>query len=598
MFEESVHFEEQDYGKLYDRALARRLVPYLRPYLRAILGAGVLLLLGSAVAVVSPTLVRRAIDVDIKRSDFNGLALTLSGYVILQLAMLGLGFWQNVLLQIAGQRAMAELKRKVFQHLLGLSIEYFDRNPVGRLMSRVNSDVDSLQMLFTSTTVALLGDLLMFTGMLGIMLWVNWKLALVTFSILPLIFVLSAWFQRVSRPLFLEVRKRSAEVSAFLAESVQGIRVIQSFGAEEPMSKRMDTMNERLHNERVWAEMRVIFFFNAITVLESVGLALLLWYGGGGAIRKVVSVGTLVLFISYVRQFFGPIRGLSDQVNVMQRAFASAERIFGLLDTPPKVADAADSIAWNGINKEIVFENIGFSYDDKTPVLKNVSFCVKKGERVAIVGATGAGKTTIISLLCRFYNAQQGRIMIDGVDIRRMRQSDLRRQVGLVLQDVFIFPGDIAGNVNLGIPGLDAPAVRKACQAANLSEYIEGLPKKYETELSERGQELSTGQRQLLSLARAFAYDPQILVLDEATSSVDTHTEGLIQAALERLMSGRTAVVIAHRLSTIRNADRILVIHKGELIESGTHDELIAREGAYSRLYALQDEGTEERKNG
>ncbi|MDQ7778911.1 MAG: ABC transporter ATP-binding protein [Planctomycetota bacterium] len=587
---DAVQFEEQDYGKVYDKTLARRIVPFLAPFWRYILASALLLIVSAAVAVVAPTLIRRAIDVNIPAADTAGLAFTLSAYILLQLLLLGSGYLQSVLLQITGQRAMAGLKRRLFGRMMDLSIEYFDRNPVGRLMSRVNSDVDSLQMLFTSTAVALAGDLLMFFGMMGVMLWINWKLAVVTFSILPMIFALSVWFQRVSRPIFLEVRKVAAEVSAFLAESIQGVRVIQSFGAEDSMSRRMDRLNERVCGMRKDAEMKVIFFFNAITVLESIGLGLLLWYGGGRAVQGAISIGTLVLFISYVRQFFGPIRGLSDQVNVMQRAFASAERVFSLLDLPPKVAEPATPIPWAGLENEIKFEDVSFSYDDKTPVLCDVSFTVRKGERIAIVGPTGGGKTTIISLLCRFYDPQKGRIALDGIDIRGMRQADLRSRVGLVLQDVFVFPGDMATNVSLGAAECTAGKIEDACRAANLSEYIDTLPAKHATELSERGQELSTGQRQLLSIARAFAYDPQILVLDEATSSVDPHTEALIQSALQELMAGRTSIVIAHRLSTIRNADRILVIQGGKVVESGTHEELLARNGMYGRLYELQEE--------
>jgi ATP-binding cassette subfamily B multidrug efflux pump len=581
-------FEELPKGRGMDLSLARRMLPMFRPHGGAIVACAVLLFASSLLSLAGGLLLRRAIDRDIATSDTRGLVLTLGLYLLAQLLVHVTGYVHTVWISVVGQKMMAKLKLDLFDHMMRVSLDFFDRTPVGRIMSRVESDVETLSMLFTQTVLALAGSVVLFGGMAAVMLYTEWRLTLVTFALLPLMVVIAWFFSRWSPPLFLAVRKKYADVVSFIAESVQGARSLQLSNADEFARARMDGIARTYRRTQWKAELSVIVLWNSVMAFEILALALCLWYGGGQAVRGAVTVGILVMFMTYIRQLFGPIRALSDQLNVIQRASASSRRIFDLLDAKVTVKDPEAPKPWPGFEKEIEFRDVRFSYGGEKQVLRGISFKVRKGERVALLGLTGAGKTTIASLLCRFYDPQGGAILVDGLDLREIAQADLRRKIGLILQDVFLFPGDIASNVRLGRADLPQEKIEAACTMARAHEFIAALPMGYESELSERAQNLSTGQRQLLAFARALAYDPQILVLDEATSSVDGKTEALIQEAMATLLKDRTALIIAHRMSSVLAADRILVLHQGRVVEEGTHETLLAAGGLYAKFFELQ----------
>ncbi len=483
---------------------------------------------------------------------------------------------------------MARLKMDLFDRLMGLSMDFFDKTPVGRIMSRVENDVETLSTAFAQSVLALAGNAVMFAGMAVVMVMIDARLTLVTFAMLPFMVAIAWVFSRVSAPLFLDVRRKFADVTSFISECVQGMRSLQLSDADGYARERMKAVSGEYFARQWKAEIAVICLWNSVMFFEIVGLALVLWYGGGRALDGALTIGTLVLFIGYIRQLFGPIRALSDQLNVLQRAQASARRIYRLMDTEPSVADPAEPVEWPCFARSIEFRNVSFSYDGRKKVLDGVSFEIRKGERVAVLGLTGSGKTTMASLLCRFYDPTEGAVLVDGIDVRRIRQRDLRAKTGLILQDVFLFPGDIAGNIRLGREDLSQEKVEAACSLARADEFIRALPGGYGAVLSERGANLSVGQRQLLAFARALAAGPEILILDEATSSVDGKTESLIQEALATLLAGRTSLIVAHRLTSVLNADRVMVLHQGRLVESGTHEALMAADGWYAKFFRLQ----------
>jgi ATP-binding cassette subfamily B protein len=478
-------------------------------------------------------------------------------------------------------------------------VGFFDRNPVGRLMTRVTSDVDAVNELFTSGVVTVFGDLFTLLGIMAVMLWMDWRLALTAFSVIPALFLVTNWFRRGSRRTFREVRRWVARINAYLQEHLVGMGVVQLFRREQRARAAFSEVN-RAHTE---ANLRQIFyyavFYPAVDVLAALAVSLILLYGGERVLRGGLTMGALVAFIQYSERFWRPISDLSEKFNILQSAMASSERIFTLLDTPVEVLPPARPLTTAGAQGRVAFEDVWFRYrpagdgpdgggaDDPLWVLRDIGFSVEPGRSLALVGATGAGKTSIISLLARFYDPQRGRVTIDGVDVRDLDPRALRSTVGLVLQDVHLFSGTIASNIRLG-SAISDERVREAARAVNIHRFVDALPRGYDTEVRERGATLSVGQKQLLSFARALAHDPRILVLDEATSSVDTETEGLIQQALRTLLRGRTAIVIAHRLSTVQNVDQILVMHKGRIRERGDHQELLARRGLYWRLYQLQ----------
>jgi ATP-binding cassette subfamily B protein len=583
----TVPAEDDPPARSYDRALLVRLLRYLRPYHGTTAAAFALIVVEQVLGLAGPYLTKVAIDRHVARGDASGLLGVAALYLATLVLAFGARFGEFLLLQATGQRIVLDLRREIFAHLQRLHVGFFDRNPVGRLMTRVTSDVDAVNELFTAGIVTVVGDLVALFGIMGVMLALNWRLALVTFCVIPVFFAVTDWFRRGARQSFRQTRLWVARLNAFLQESLSGMSVVQLFRREEKTRAAFAALN-RGHAE---ANMEAIFyyavFYPAIELLAAVATALILVYGGGRVLDGILTLGALVAFIQYGERFWRPISDLSEKFNVLQAAMASSERIFQLLDTPAAQARPAAPRRLFAPRGGVAFEGVSFAYRGEERVLHDVSFSVEPGRRLALVGATGAGKTSIISLLARFYDVSDGRITLDGVDIRELDPAELRAALGMVLQDVHLFRGTIASNIRLGSAISDADVVA-AARAVSVHPFIARLPRGYDTEVRERGATLSVGQKQLLSFARALAHDPRVLVLDEATSSVDTETEALIQGALRVLLRGRTAIVIAHRLSTVQDVDQILVLHRGRIRERGSHQELLARRGLYWRLYQLQ----------
>ena len=584
-------------GRGYDASLLRRLLGYLRPYRWWTLGAVLLLMSQSVLALIGPRLTQHALDVAVPHHDLGLLGLLTGLYLATLVVDFVVEYAGTLLTSYIGQRVMYDLRMQLFGHLQRLSIGYFDRNPVGRLMTRVTSDVETLNELFSSGVVTIFGDAFTLVAIMGMMLAIDVRLALVTFAVIPLVWLTARIFRRHVRQAFGDIRVRLARLNAFLQERLSGMRVVQLFGREEDTARRFGVLN-RDHLEAHLRSITVYaVFFPAVEVLTAVAMALLLWYGGLRVLDSTLTVGVLAAFIQYTRRFFQPLQDLSEKFNLLQSAMASSERIFALLDEPVTVREPEAPVALpRPVRGAVRFENVWFRYSPTGPwVLRDVSFSASPGQTIALVGHTGAGKTTIVSLLLRFYDPERGRITVDGVDIRQLSSADLRSIIGFVQQDLFLFTGDIQHNLTLDAP-ISPEAAREAAQRVGADRFIERLPSGYHHELGERGRSLSVGERQLLSFARALALDPSILVLDEATSSVDAEAEAQIQRAIAELMAGRTSLVVAHRLSTILHADEILVLHYGEIRERGSHRELLAQRGLYERLYQLQLRGQEDRK--
>ncbi len=506
----------------------------------------------------------------------------------------GLNFSQVYAMELAGQRMMHGLRMRVFSHLQKLPVSFFDKNPVGRLVTRLTNDIQNVHEMFTSVFVNLLKDILLVVGIIILLLELNRPLALVSFSVIPLIFVATLFFSRQARDAFREIRLRIAQMNSFFHENFSGIRVVQLFRREEENGRRFEKINEKYYLANMKQISIYAFFVPLVEILSSGAVGLLLWYGGGEVIQGMITLGVLVAFLSYIRMFFQPIRDLSEKYNVLQSAMASLERIFSLLDQNQKNSEPirpetkALPTRKEEIRGNIEFRHVSFSYNGEDQVLKDVSFSVREGETVAIVGATGAGKTSLLHLLEGFYDLEEGSILVDGTDIREMDLTRLRSQIGLVMQDTFLFSGDIRENIRMGNMKVSDEKVREVARGVNAEKFIQRLPEGYRTKVGEGGEVLSAGERQLLAFARALSINPKVLILDEATSHVDPETERLIQEGLSRLLKGRTAIVIAHRLSTIQHADRIVVLHKGRIREIGSHAELMARKGIYFRLYQMQ----------
>jgi ATP-binding cassette subfamily B protein len=582
-------------GKAYDGRLMRRLLTYLRPYRAQVLVAVVAIIGHSALDLVPPYLTKVVIDQYIPVGDLAGLVSIAALYLVALIASFLLEYLQTWTMQVIGQKIMFDLRMQLVSHLHRLDLRFYDRNPVGRLMTRITTDVDVLNELFTSGVVSVFGDVFTLIGIMAVLIWMDWRLALAAFSVLPLIAGITHWFRVNARESYRTVRTWIARINAYLQERITGMVTVQLYRREQRDFETFDEIDRKHRDANVQSIFYYAVFYPAVELVGALAASVILWVGGARIIfdsSDTLTLGALVAFLQYSQRFFRPISDLSEKFNILQGAMASSERIFGLLDTPVEIL-SSDSKAgsWKGPGV-IRFENVSFSYVEGEPVLKNVSFEVRPGERIGVVGATGSGKTTIVSLLLRFYDVQGGRITVDGVNIRDMELADLRSLFGLVLQDVQLFAGTIASNVRLGNDAISDDDVRRALDAVHASSFVDRMPKGLNSVVAERGSTLSVGQKQLLSFARALAFDPRVLVLDEATSSVDTDTELLIRDALKVVMRGRTTIAIAHRLSTIQDMDRILVMHRGELREAGTHQELLALRGIYHRLYELQFEST------
>lgn len=584
-----VSHDDDVVGKAYDARLMRRLLRYLKPYRPAVAGALLAILAHSLLQLAPPYLTRLAIDRYIVPGDLAGLGGLAGLFLLVLVASFALEFVQTYLTQLTGQRVMFDLRMEVYGHLQRLDLRFYDRNPVGRLMTRVTTDVDVLNDLFTSGVISVVGDVFTLGGIMVVMLAWDWRLALVAFSVLPLIVWVTQWFRRHVRESYRQVRRLIARINAYLQENLTGMATVHLFRREALNFQRFEEINRQHRDANIASIFYYAVFYPAIELIGAVAAALIIWYGGGWVLEGSLTLGSLVAFIQYTQRFFRPISDMSEKFNVLQAAMASSERIFHVLDTPVEIQSPPRPVRRPPTARgHLRVEQVWFAYQDEEYVLKDISFEVAPGERVGIVGATGAGKSTLVSLLLRFYDVSRGRILVDGIDIRALDLGDLRSLFGLVLQEVHLFSGTIASNIRLGNAAISDEAVRRAARAVHADRFIERLPGGYEHPVAERGATLSTGQKQLLSFARALAFDPRILLLDEATAHVDTETELLIRDALRVLMRGRTTIAIAHRLSTIQDMDKILVLHKGELREVGTHQELLARRGIYYRLYQLQ----------
>jgi ATP-binding cassette, subfamily B, multidrug efflux pump len=617
--------EEEVLGKAYDSRLMKRLLTYLRPYRWQVGIALGSILLKAGADVLGPYLTKVAIDrylvkVPGAHSPFDsflsnqplvGIAQVAGLYVAALTVSFLLEFLQTYFMQWTGQMAMFDLRAQIFRLLQHMHIGFYDKNPVGRLVTRVTTDVDALNEMFTAGVVSIFEDIFVLAGIVGIMLKMNWKLALITFAVLPLIGYATTIFRDKVRDSYRRIRTAIARINSYLQEHVSGMVVLQLFNREEPAFDKFSEVNALHMDAFKDAIMAHAVYYPVVEVLSAVAIACVIWFGGNDVLRGTATLGVLVAFMQYAQRFFRPIQDLSEKYNILQSAMAACERIFKMLDTPVEITSPAVTKTPNGPGR-IEFDHVWFAYR-KMPietgelrgartgetlvatqpgepdwVLRDVSFVIEPGETVAIVGHTGAGKTTIISLLMRFYDVQKGAIKIDGVDVREMDLNDLRRRFGVVLQDPFLFTGTVGGNIRLGTEWIQDEDVEKAAEDVNLADFVRTLPGGFKEEVRERGSTLSTGQKQLISFARALAHNPKILVLDEATSSVDTETEFRVRDALSRMVEGRTSVIIAHRLSTIQRADKIIVMHKGQVREMGTHQELLAHRGIYYKLYQLQ----------
>ena len=575
-------------GKAYDARLMRRLIAFMRPHRVAIAWAFGSILGLSGLQLAPPYLTKLAIDDHIATGELDGLdTLALVFLVVLALSYL-FEFAQTYLLQVTGQRIIFDLRMRIQEHLQRLDVAFYDRNPVGRLMTRVTTDVDALNDLFASGVISVFRDIFMLLGIAVVLFLMDWRLAIVTLSVMPLIAAVTQWFRKNARASYREVRGWLARINAFLQENITGMATVQLFRREARHFDQFDQINQGHRDANIASIFYYAVFYPAIEVLGALAVAAILWFGGGWTLQGTLELGSLVAFVLYSQRFFRPISDLSEKFNVLQSAMASSERIFGLLDTPVAIQSPTAATPVPTGPGHIRFEGVWFAYRDENWVLEDVTFEVAPGQRVGVVGATGAGKTTLINLLMRFYDVQRGRITVDGVDIREMPLETLRARFGLVLQDVYLFSGTVADNIRLGHQQITDDDVRRAAEGVHADRFIASLPDGYQTAVAERGATFSVGQRQLLSFARALAHEPSVLVLDEATSSIDTDTERLIQDALHVLMADRTTIAIAHRLSTVQDMDRILVFHKGHLREQGSHQELLAERGLYHTLYQLQ----------
>ncbi|MBI5947036.1 MAG: ABC transporter ATP-binding protein [Chloroflexi bacterium] len=586
---DDIDLEHQVGGKVYDGRVAGRLGRYLRPY-ALLVGVGVFLLVVLAVLeVVSPLILREAIDGQISEKRTDRLAMLSFLYLGALGGIFTLRYIQSVLMNYVGQRVMMDLRMELFAHLQRMSIAFFDRNPVGRLVTRLTNDISTLEQVISQGVVQILASLLTVGAIMVVMLWLDWKLALLMYAFLPPLIIAVRYFAWTQREGYRQQRAWLARINADLNENISGMQVIQLFGREEENLRRFDRRNQGLLRANMMVLTWYAIFEPTVVLFGAMTTAAIIWYGGGRALDESLTLGTLVAFTQYMQRFYHPIRDLSDRYTTLQSAMASSERIFQVLDEEEEVTDTPNPRHLAEIEGRIEFRNVWFAYDEENWVLQDMSFTIEPGQRIAIVGATGAGKSTMMNLLNRLYDVQRGAILVDGVPVTEVPQRELRRHVGMVLQDPFIFTGTVEENIRLRDPAISTAQVVAAAELVGASTFIERLPDGYQAVLAERGANLSTGQKQLLSLARVAAFDPEIvLVMDEATASIDPETEAMLQRSIRQVTTGRTSIIIAHRLNTVRLADRILVLQHGQLIESGSHAELMARGGFYRRLFELQ----------
>ncbi|MEM9554522.1 MAG: ABC transporter ATP-binding protein [Acidobacteriota bacterium] len=605
--------EEAEVEPSVDFGLLRRLLGFVRPYAGMASLAVALIIVSSLLQLIGPLTTAVALDLFVRPLDDQtaqaGISRFVAGWLdagghevdpitgVVALAV----FWalatafafvvlyaQSYVMQLMGQRIMFDLRRDVFDHLQRLPVRYFDRRPVGRLVTRATTDIESLNEVFTAGLVSIFGDIVLLGGIVTVLFLLDWRLAVVSFAILPLLFLLTLWFKGRARRSYREVRVKIARINAFLQEHIGGMSVVQLFAAERRALREFDQVNDEHRAANVRAIVYYAIYFPAIELITAIGLALIVWYGGGQILRGTLSIGALVAFLQYAQRFYQPLADLSEKYNILQAAMASSERIFELLDAEPEIVSPPDAYRPDRVEGRVELDSVRFAYIPGEPVLHDLSLRIEPGETVAVVGHTGAGKSTLANLMLRFYDIDDGAVRIDGIDVRQWDLERLRRSMAMVLQDVFLFAGDLAYNIRLGHNEISDQRLRRAAAEVQALELIESLPQGFSTEVQERGAGLSTGQKQLIAFARALAFDPEILILDEATASVDSETEMRIQQALERLLANRTSLVIAHRLSTIQRADRIVVLHKGAVREEGTHQELLALGGVYHKLFELQ----------
>ena len=566
----------------------RRLWGFVRPHRRLGIIGLVLLLLSSLNDLAGPYFTQQAIDHYIRPGRLNGYGKLAGLWAFVIILNFGARYWQSFAMNLLGQRVMFDLRNAIFSHLQRMSLRYFDHTPVGVLVTRMTNDVDALNQLLTSGLVAVIGDLFSLVVIAGFLLWVNWQMALIVFLIMPIVVAITAVMRSQMRETYRAIRTRIGRINGFLQEAISGVLTIQLFNREKRSLEDFDRLNDDYLRANLRSVALFAVFMPLMSFVGSLTFALILWVGGGRVVQEALTLGTLVLFLQLADRLYQPIRDLSEKYNILQAAMAASERIFGILDEPALDLDEPSAVRLPALQGSIALDHVWFAYQGEDWVLRDVSIAISAGEKVAVVGATGAGKTSLISLLTRFYDVQQGRVTVDGHDVRTLARTDLRRHIGVILQDPFIFTGTVAENIALGEP-MPRSRIEAAARAVNADRFIRRLPQGYDQPLHERGSDLSTGQKQLIAFARALAFDPAVLmVLDEATANVDTATEAVIQESLLTLMEGRTSIIIAHRLSTIQNVDRIIVLHKGRVVEMGSHRDLLAQRGVYHRLYELQ----------
>lgn len=584
----AVQHDDDVVSKSIDFTLLKRLLQFLQPYRTPVIGAIALTMLASAMGPLRPYLMRIAIDDKITHKDWHGLLMIIGSIVGLMLMQGAFNYSLAMLMQWIGQSAILDLRIKLYERLQILSLRFYDTTPIGRLVTRVTSDVEVLNEVLSSGIVMIITDIFVISWIMFFMFATNWQLAVLTIGIVPILLIATNIFRKAVRKQYREIRKQIARLNSFLNEYISGINIVQLFSQEKQQFAQFHDINTAHTNAQIRSVFYYASFFPVVEMLSTIAVCLGLWYAAENILQGTMSIGVLIAFSQYMEQFFRPIRDLSEKYNTLQSAMVSSERIFVLLDQDSFVRDNVNAQPLPSFEKEIEFRDVHFAYDGEHPVLKGISFTVKKGQTVAIVGATGAGKSSLMNLLTRFYEFQRGDILIDGKSIRDIEQRSLRKHIAIVLQDVFLFSRSIKENISLGDESITDEQVKAGAHAVGAGDFIERLPERYETQVMERGATLSVGQKQLISFARALVRNPDILILDEATANIDTATETLIEAAVAKLLHGRTSIVIAHRLSTIQRADNIIVLHHGHLREMGTHQELLANNGLYAKLYRLQ----------